>query len=77
MSNEKMVIDMTDNKSNENIERLEKELKEKKESNDRVWSYWKEEEMKVKILLTFIKAGIDTHACMSAGDLIEKIIKSI
>ena len=75
MTNEKMVIDMTDNKSN--IERLEKELKETKESNNRMWSYWKEEEMKVKILLTFIKSGIDTKAYMSAGDLIEKIIKAI
>ena len=75
MSDEKMVSDMTDNKTT--IERLEKELKEQRVSTDRMWSYWKEEEMKTKILLTFIKAGIDTNAYMSAGELIEKIIKSL
>lgn len=75
MSDEKMVSEMTDNKTT--LEHLEKELNEQRESNNRMWSYWKEEEMKTKILLTFIKAGIDTNAYMSAGELIEKIIKSL
>lgn len=70
-----MVSEMTDNKTT--LEHLEKELNEQRESNNRMWSYWKEEEMKTKILLTFIKAGIDTNAYMSAGELIEKIIKSL
>lgn len=75
MSDEKMVSEMNDNKTT--LEHLEKELNEQRESNNRMWSYWKEEEMKTKILLTFIKAGIDTNAYMSAGELIEKIIKSL
>ena len=70
-----MVSEMNDNKTT--LEHLEKELNEQRESNNRMWSYWKEEEMKTKILLTFIKAGIDTNAYMSAGELIEKIIKSL
>ena len=48
MCNERTVSDMTDNKTA--LERLEKELKKQRESNDRMWSYWKEEEMKAKIL---------------------------
>lgn len=39
MSDEKMVSEMTDNKTT--LEHLEKELKEQRLSTDRMWSYWK------------------------------------
>lgn len=75
MCNERTVSDMTDNKTA--LERLEKELKKQRESNDRMWSYWKEEEMKAKILsksMCFFLAARAARALPPGGNSF-KILK--
>lgn len=56
------------------VDELEAELKTAKEATTRRTRYWMAEEKKVKLLLNFIKSGVNPSECMTAGDLIAKII---
>lgn len=76
MSNEnKKVIDMTENE-NEEIAALRQKVETLKGDLERTWEYLHAEEQKVKVLLAFIKSGVDRNEWMCAGDLMEKIIKT-
>ncbi len=59
------------------VEELKQRLAVATEERERFGKYWLAEDKKVKILLMFIRSGVNPSETMTAGDLMAKLIEKM